>query len=132
MRTYKEYYEKAKKDKAIKPITATYRRFERVGDEIIGQYVSRAPVTSSLGGGEYHQYLFKTDKGLVKFALGSSNDNEIGAVMVPGQVYRIAYAGKEDLSSGRRVNKFIAEHIPVDADESLDGGPGGDTDIKEA
>jgi len=121
-KTYKELYATAVKEKQVRPVTAEYRKFEKSGDQVIGQFISKAPVSSSLGKGEYNQYLFKTDEGMVKFAIGSSNDNEIGAIMVRGLVYRIVYQGKEDLQNGRRVNKFTCELIPVSPDdlEALD------------
>lgn len=122
MSTYKELYEQAKKDKSLKPVTASYLRWEKDGQEVIGQFISKSPVTSSLGKGEYNQYLFKTDEGMVKFALGSSNDNEIGAIMKKGLLYRVIYKGKEDLQNGRRVNRFECEHIPADPDELEDLG----------
>ena len=116
MSTFKGFYEQAKKDKTLKPVTASYKKWEKDGDEVIGQFVSRSTVDSSMGTGTYFQYLFKTDEGMIKFALGSSNDNEIGAIMSPGLVYRIVYKGKEDLQRGRRVNRFECENIPVDAE----------------
>ncbi|GAI56426.1 unnamed protein product [marine sediment metagenome] len=61
---------------------------------------------SSLGGGEYNQYLFETDEGLVKFALGRSGDGEIGAVLEKGHVYQVEFLGQESISGGRKVNKF--------------------------
>lgn len=106
MKTYAELYEAAQKSKNIRQLTAEYVKWEKPGDVILGRLVGVSAVQSSVGGGEYNQYLFETDEGLVKFALGRSGDGEIGAVMEKGKVYMINFLGQEELTGGRRVNKF--------------------------
>jgi len=106
METYKERYEKAKKAKALKSLTPDYHDWKSDGNEIVGAYVSHAPVEGTLGGKSYNQYIFDTDNGLVKFSLGSAADNEIAAILAPGVIYHIEYAGKEEIGGGRQVNKF--------------------------
>jgi len=106
METYEMMYQESLKTKNVKQLTAVYKKFEKVGDFVLGAFVARSSVSSSLGGGEYYQYLFETDDGLIKFALGKSGDGEIGAVLREGGIYRIEFKGQEDLTGGRRVNKF--------------------------
>ena len=118
MATYKEIYEQAVKSNGLKPLTPRYMKWEKKGDVILGAFKSKTIVTSSLGGGEYYQYLFDTDEGLVKFALGRSADAEIGIQMIPGHVYLIEYLGKVDIDRGRRVNRFSCQHVGVAEDDT--------------
>jgi len=111
MNSYKEMYEDAFKNENIKQLTAVYTKFEKKGDYVLGAFISKAPVTSTLGGGEYNQYLFESDEGLIKFALGRSSDNEIGSVLREGGIYRIEFMGQEEIAGGRRVNKFKCEEV---------------------
>jgi len=113
METYKERYEKAKKAKALKSLTPDYHDWKVDSSELTGAYVSQAPVEGTLGGKTYNQYIFETDKGLVKFSLGSAADNEIAAIFAPGVIYHIEYAGKEEIGGGRQVNKFTIVELGV-------------------
>jgi len=119
MNTYKEMYEQSKKGKTLKPLTARYLKWVKKGDVILGRHVCTSPVTSSVGGGEYNQYLFETDEGLIKFSLGRSADAEIGAVMTKNMVYRIEFLGQEPLAAGKKVNKFDCQEIGF-GDEIID------------
>jgi len=124
MKSYAELYEAAQKTKNVRQLTAEYRKFEKKGDFVLGKLVGVSPVQSTLGGGEYNQYLFETDDGLVKFALGRSGDGEIGAVLEKGKIYRVTFLGQEDISGGRRVNKFDCLEIGFGEDIIPDSGKG--------
>jgi len=119
METYQQMYDKAKKAKSLKTLTPTYHDWKSDSSTLVGAYVSHAPVEGSMGGKSYNQYIFDTDIGLVKFSLGSAADNEIAAILNPGVIYHIEYAGKEEIKGGRQVNKFnivelgTAEFIPI-------------------
>jgi len=113
MKSYKELYAAAKKAKAIKQLTPLYHKWEKDGDTVIGAYINQNPVQSRLGGTEYNQYIFETDAGLVKFALGRSADSEFASMFGKGVVYAITYKGKEKISGGRQVNRFMVEEIGV-------------------
>jgi len=116
MSTYKQMYEQAVKDKAVKQLTPVYMEWKKPNDQVIGAFISRGVVESSGGGGQYYQYVFETDKGHVKFHMGRATDNDVGTSLVQGVVYCITFLGKEEISGGRRVNKFNVEEI----------GPSGD------
>jgi len=122
MSTYKEMYDKAVKAKEIRQITATYHAWDKEGEVILGRFIGSSEVESSLGGGTYNQYLLETDEGPVKFALGRSADAEIGAMLKKDRIYRIEYRGQEEISGGRRVNKFIC--LEVGFYESMPGDEG--------
>ena len=111
MQTYKQMYEKAQKDKSLKQLTPVYQEWKKPNDQIVGAFISKGEVESSAGGGRYYQYVFQTDDGNVKFHMGHAADNDIGAVLTPGVIYAITFLGKEEISGGRRVNKFNVEEL---------------------
>jgi hypothetical protein len=113
MKSYKQLYHEAKKNKALKQLTPKYVQWDKEGDCIIGAYINQNPVTSRLGGQQYNQYIFETDEGLVKFALGRAADGEFADMFVRGVVYAIRFEGKEKISGGRTVNRFMVEEIGV-------------------
>ena len=113
MKSYQELYEQAKKGKATKQLTPEYIKWEKEGQMIVGAYISHNPVQSRLGGTEYNQYIFETDKGLVKFALGRSADSEFTPQIARGVVYAITYLGKDKIAGGRTVNRFSFEEVGV-------------------
>lgn len=111
MSNYLETAQKALKAGKTVNITPKYVTFESEGAVICGMYVSRSPVMSSVGEGQYYQYLFDTDDGLVKFHLGTATDHEAGEIMKAGSVYHIQYLGKEKLAGNKSVNKFHIEEV---------------------
>jgi len=119
MDNYKEAYEQAIADKRLKTVTPNYVEFKKKGDQIVGQFVGKATVVSSTNKGEYNQYIFDTDDGMVKFAMGQATDKEVGQSLKQDSIYVITFNGQEKLSGARTVNKFVVEEIePVDASET--------------
>lgn len=108
---YKDMLARAMKSKEIKMLTPLYFEWEKAGDQVVGKFVGASEVSSGLSEGTYKQYLIETDDGLVKFALGTATDREVEPLLETGHVYVFTYRGKEELSGGRRVNKFLIEEI---------------------
>lgn len=115
---YQKLYDKAVKDKTAKPRTATYVKWDAAGHRIIGSFIGTQEVASRMGGEGYNQYLFDTDDGLVKFALGRNADHEIAPVLVEGGIYSIEYLGQEEISGGRKVNKFNVLELTEDLSDA--------------
>jgi hypothetical protein len=114
MKTYKERALAAKKAKTARSLTPSYLEWKEKGQEMVGMFISKAEISSSVGGGTYNQYLFETDEGNVKFHLGHAADTEVAEVFTQGLVYSITFQGQEDIGGGKRVNKFdILELGPV-------------------
>ncbi len=113
MENYVELMKQAQKDGNIKELTALYKKWEKKGDKIVGAYIDKVSVTSSLNNQQYNQYLFQTDEGVIKFHLGKSGDSEIGAQFSEGCIYCIEFLGKEQISGGRSVNKYKCFEIGV-------------------
>jgi hypothetical protein len=108
---YKEIYEKAKNEGQVKELTAQYKEWKQPNDIIVGKFISTNKVQSRLGGSEYNQYLFETDEGLIKFALGAITDHEALPLMKPGGIYAIEYQGKQQIQGGRQVNRFNVTEV---------------------
>ena len=113
MKSYRELYASAKRTKALKSLTPNYFKWEEKDQVVIGAYISHNPVQSRLGGTSYNQYIFETDDGLVKFALGHAADSELAPMFAKGVVYAITFEGKERISGGRQVNRFTVDEIGV-------------------
>lgn len=105
--TYKEMYERSVADATVEKLTPTYFEFRAAGDSLIGEYVSKAEVRSTVSDGTYSQYIFRTDNGVVKFHLGAATDREVRDLLVPGRIYYIEYEGKEKLAGSKSVNKYV-------------------------
>lgn len=118
---YKEQYAEAKKGKTARDLSATYVEFKDKGQKILGKLLARNAVRSSLGEGTYYQYLFDTDDGRVKFAMGRATDAEAGALMGRGGVYAIEFLGQEKISGGRKLNKFKVEELEAPVAEVVGG-----------
>lgn len=117
---YTDEYEKAKKQKETKDLTPEYLTWGKKGDTIVGCFKGRSLVSGKLSS-EYHQYIFDTDKGLVKFHMGAASDADVGAALEVGSCYAITFQGQLELEGGRRVNKFKVEAFSVGASEPVGG-----------
>lgn len=120
--TYKSLFDEAKKAKKLVKLAAEYIQFEDKGQQIIGKLLNINHVKSSAGEGYYNQYLFDTDKGKVKFALGTATDTDSGALMKIGGVYSVTYKGQETLSGGRKMNQFDIQLVVEPTEEPVGGG----------
>lgn len=120
---YKEAYEKAKKEKSLEQLTATYKEWKEKGEVVIGEYVHVNQVPGRQPNTQYNQYLFKTDDGLIKFSMGGVTDNEAGVMMRVGEVYRVEFLGQEEIANKQRVNRFLIERL-TQPDVDRVGGPG--------
>lgn len=118
---YTQMYQDAKKDGGLKTLTPEYFEFKSPGMGFVGKFLGRNPVKSSVGDGDYYQYLFHTDGGLIKCAFGRATDNEAGSLLQEDSVYHVLYHGQEKISNTRRVNKFTIERILTEADAVVGG-----------
>ena len=114
MGKYSDMAKAAKEAGALKALSPKYFEFKKAGTSIVGRFRGRAEVASSLSPGTYHQYLFDTDDGLIKVALGAATDKEAGVLMEENGFYQITFQGKVKISGGRSVNKFLIEEIGLE------------------
>ena len=115
--SYKDMVNNARRSGATKILSPTFFEWKKVNDMVVGKFLEASPIKSTLAEGEYNHYIFETDEGLFKFALGAATDKEAGVLMQSNHVYIITYQGKVEISGGRRVNKFTVEEI-LDLDET--------------
>ena len=108
---YKEMYETAKKNNRLEELNVRYLTWDEEDQYIIGRFLSSDEVESKNGQSRYRMYLFDTDVGKVRFALGYKADTEIFPLMEVGEVYYIQYLGQVKLPSGRHLNQFEVKHI---------------------
>ncbi len=104
--TYEEMAAKAEEDGRVKKLTVLFVPWEKEGQSVVGRLVNVSVVKSRKNDGEYNQYVFHTEAGMVKFQCGSFFDHEQGALMAIGGIYKITYMGKEKLPTGNSVNVF--------------------------
>lgn len=119
---YKEQFSQAKKDKKGKSLSAKYVEWKDKGQVIVGRLLSKNEVSGQIGGRPYNQYLFETDDGLIKFALGTATDGEAGALMVIGGVYAVTFEGQENLTGGRKINRFNVLELESPQGSQVGGG----------
>ena len=119
---YAEMAKQKIKEKQVKELTANYIEWKEKGQTIIGRYESRNAVKSQSKDGFYYQYLFDTDDGNVKFALGSATDNAAASLMSIGGIYQVTYEGKVKLSAGRQMNKFTILELEAGDGSAVGGG----------
>lgn len=118
---YAEQYKEAVKSKTGRKLTAKYIEWKEKGQQVIGRLLSKNEVVSSLGTGTYNQYMFESDDGLVKVALGKAADGEAGALMVVGGVYSIVFQGQEKLTGGRKINRFDVLELEASVGSAVGG-----------
>lgn len=111
MSNYAKMYQDAKKAKKLKQLETPYVKWDNEGQQVIGAYLNHQKLPSR-NGGTYNQYMFETDEGTVKFALGASVDNEADEYFERGLVYCITYNGKERaVGSGNEFKDFTIEEV---------------------
>ena len=118
MKTYKKMLEEATKNKATKSIQPVYHDWATDGKHILGVFVSKAEVDSRFAGKGYYQYIFDTDEGLRKVALGRAADNDMAETFSPGMLYSIIFKGKEEIGGNKSVNVFEVLEVSFGIDSS--------------
>lgn len=119
---YRKQYNQAVADKTARSLTAKFVEWKDVDQQIVGKLLAKNIVKGSVGGVPYNQYLFDTDEGLVKCALGSATDAEAGQLMQIGGIYSITFGGQEKLKGGHKINRFEVLELGEVSEGSVDGG----------
>lgn len=109
---YKEAFKASQKEKLARPLIPVLFKFEKEGETVVGKLISVTAAESAMGEGTYNLYTLDTDDGLIRFSLGRVADQNLTNLLRAGRVYAFTYQGKEDLSGGRRVNRFEVYEVP--------------------
>lgn len=121
MGKYGALYEASKSNKQVTQLSSQYVKFIKEGDMVVGKFMSLYHIPKHPGGGDYNQYVFQTDDGLIKFAMGQVNDNEAGALMQIGSVYAVRFMGGVEISGGRTVNTFDIQELHTGKESKVGG-----------
>jgi hypothetical protein len=111
---YKEMYSQAQKNNQTEAISSIFKKEWKKNEEIIGRLINIQPVQDPKFNKEYYSYLFNTDDGNIKTALGAGVDGEVRPFMVTGEVYRVQFQGTVDTGKGSPMKVFKVEHIITD------------------
>ena len=118
---YKDLFKEKQESGSARLLSSDYIKFDKKGIQIIGRLLGINQVTGQLGGKSYNQYLFDTDDGLVKCAVGAATDAEAGALMGIGGIYSVIYEGQEKLKGGRSINRFKITELEAPGEGHLGG-----------
>jgi len=112
-------YTQAQKNGQTKPISSIFKKEWKNKEEIIGRLISLAEITDPKFQKSYFSYLFNTDDGNIKTALGAGVDQEVRPFMKIGEIYWIQFTGLVDTGKGSPMKTFKVEHIVTDQEPDL-------------
>lgn len=87
-------------------LTTIIHTWEEEGQMIEGRLERTEPFTEGKFDTEVLSYVLKTPEGLLTTVLGSATDKQLVGKVQEGDMIRITFQGKKELSDGRQVNIF--------------------------
>lgn len=120
---YDKLYKNLKQESKTVNLTPEFYQFKEKGEIIVGAFITKMEIPSQRGSGSYYQYIFDTNKGRIKFALGKVTDGAIADVLKEGYIYAITYNGKIDIGGSRYVNDVTVEFVANPDGLTEDGLP---------
>ncbi len=109
--SYAELLKQAEEAKTVQSLTVNFHAWDKKGETVLGRLISITHVPSSNGVGTYNHYMFDTDGGYIKCALGTVADTDMAALWQIGGVYHIKYEGKEKLKGGKSLHRFTIDLV---------------------
>lgn len=116
MQTMKERLEEARKRKGAISLKVEYLKFEKPGDAVLGEFVSKTLIEGKEFDGLYCQYVFNTDAGPVKCHMGGAFDQEYAEMLKPGTLYLIEFTGTDDIGHNRVIKRYNVLEVPPVSD----------------
>lgn len=110
---YADMVREAKKNDSLEKITSVFKKDWKKGEVLTGRLMSMEPIENEKMKSKYFSYLFNTDEGNVKTALGAGVDREVRPFMEVGRVYIITFKGTEDIGKGREMKRFEIVHVAL-------------------
>lgn len=104
--SYQDLFKKAIKSDRLQPLTMAVQKWEKDGDQLLGELLTIEDFTGSEYDTPCKKYTFHTDNGIVSTVLGSIGDKTLSEKHV-GKVIHIMYQGKKESKNGRRFNIFM-------------------------
>lgn len=116
---YADIVKEARKNDALQPISSTFKKDWKKGESFVGRLMSMTELTSDKFKSTYISYLFNTDEGNIKTALGAGVDQEVRPFMRCGQVFIVTSKGKVNTGKGNEMKVFDVVRVP-EGEESGD------------
>jgi len=123
---YKDLYKQAEKNGQTEVISSIFKKDWSRNEEIVGRLVSLTEITDAKFDKAYFSYLFATDEGNIKTALGAGVDQEVRPFMRLGETYLVRFKGKIDTGKGSPMKQFEVVRIKPEAEPGAEdiGQPG--------
>lgn len=115
---YADIEKQARKNNALQPISSIFKKDWKKGETITGRLISMTEITSDKFKSTYFSYLFNTDDGNIKTALGAGVDQEVRPFMKVGQIFVIISKGTQDIGKGSNMKVFDVLRVPEEGDSA--------------
>ena len=113
METYESLFNEAEAVGKAKEYSFDIIKWEKEGQSVIGEIQGFEDFTEGEFETACNKWLIKTDHGAVSCVLGSAADKRLKDALT-GDLIKIIYHGKLELSDGRRVNRFELKVVHMD------------------
>lgn len=121
--TYSDQYKQAEKNGNVKSIGCTLKKEWKKNEELIGVLKGVTPMHNQRINSDYFSYVFATDKGAIKCALGAGVDQDVKPFMKIGELYLVRFKGMLNTGKGNEMKVFEIKRVPSDlTDDEPDTG----------
>lgn len=121
--TYKDQYKQATKAGEVRSISSILKKEWNKNEDLIGVLKSITPIHNEKLNSDYFSYLFSTDDGNIKCALGAGVDQDVKPFMRVGELYCIRFKGMQATGKGNDMKVFEVMRVPSDiTDEQPETG----------
>jgi len=103
---YRDQFKQAEKNGETEVISSIFKKEWSKNEEIVGKLISMTEITDAKFDKAYYSYLFATDEGNIKAALGAGVDQEVRPFMRVGETYLVRFKGKIDTGKGSPMKVF--------------------------
>ena len=109
--TYAETLKAAEKSGKIEDLTYQPVKFEKKGDQLVGELVDIQPTTFQDDKKPVNKYILQTDGGLKSAVLGAMGDSQLDGRVETGDILVITFQEKKSLAGGHTMNIFNIQRI---------------------
>lgn len=113
---YKDMFATAEKEDKVKAMTYQNYKFEKKGQNLIGELVAIQPAHFEATNSSVNKYILKTDDGMFSAILGAIGDAQLDGRVNDGDILSITFIEKKNLTGGRTANIFDIKSIPCEVE----------------
>ena len=117
--TYADQYKQATKRGDVRAISSVLKKEWKKNEDLIGVLKSITPVHNVKLDSDYFSYLFSTDDGAIKCALGAGVDQDVKPFMRVGELYCVRFKGEVNTGKGNPMKVFEIMRVPSDLTEEV-------------